>query len=136
MKRTPQVPRRQMHQERDKREGKGGKKERERKRERGRKKETANPLKQSLDSISVGTALPLHPPQGSGKGCSGALVSFCQQLGAPSWGWDQPTHAPEANTIPASVSPRSLRGISACSHLHLLFPHRGDLSQNKTQSIL
>jgi len=32
-----------MHQERDKREGKGGKKERERKRERGRKKEPAMP---------------------------------------------------------------------------------------------
>lgn len=69
MKRTPQVPRRQMHQERDKREGKGRKKERERKRERGRKKKTANPLNQSLDSISISTALPLHPPQGSGKGC-------------------------------------------------------------------
>lgn len=48
-----------MHHERDKREGKGGEKEREKKRERGRKKETANPLKQSLDSISTAAALPL-----------------------------------------------------------------------------
>lgn len=145
MKRTPQVPRRQMHHERDKREGKegGGEKKKRKKKKRERDKERDSKSLKVITRFNLHQHCPDSPFLAKATGRAVFEVSspppaletllIWGALGALGWGdWVQTVWICRlchryVTIVSASVSPRSLRMIRTSSYLHLFLLHHGDL---------